>query len=253
MNHAIEFRAVTYTHNHRDLVTGLNLVVAPGETLMLLGRSGCGKTTTLKLINGLLFPTAGDVIVAGQSTAQWNPIALRRQIGYVIQEIGLFPHFTVAQNIGLVPSLLGWPAGRIQSRVYELLELVGLAPDSFAQRHPHSLSGGQRQRVGVARALAADPPFLLMDEPFGALDPVTRWELQQEFRQLQQRLQKTVVFVTHDVQEALLLGTHIGLMQAGTLVSLSTPDHFLAATTPESQAFLQSLRWLEHIPQGSTP
>jgi osmoprotectant transport system ATP-binding protein len=253
VNHAIELREVTYTQNHRDLVVGLNLVVAAGETLMLLGRSGCGKTTTLKLMNGLLLPSAGEVVISGQSTTQWNPIALRRQIGYVIQEVGLFPHFTVAQNIGLVPSLLGWPPGRIQARVYELLELVGLAPDAFAQRHPHSLSGGQRQRVGVARALAADPPFLLMDEPFGALDPITRWELQQEFRQLQRHLQKTIVFVTHDVQEALLLGTHIGLMQAGTLVSLSTPDHFLAATTPESQAFLRSLSWLGQIPQGPTP
>jgi osmoprotectant transport system ATP-binding protein len=242
MPHAIEFRSVAYTLEGRDLVTQLSFTVQPGETLVLLGRSGCGKSTTLKLINGLLMPSSGEILMAGQSTAQWNLIQLRRQIGYVIQDVGLFPHFTVARNVGLVPSLLGWAAGQIQARVYELLETVGLNPAQFAQRYPHQLSGGQRQRVGVARALAADPPFLLMDEPFGALDPITRLELQQEFLQLQQLLQKTIVFVTHDVQEALLLGTQIGLMQAGELLSLCTPPEFLASTAAETQTFLEGFR-----------
>jgi osmoprotectant transport system ATP-binding protein len=239
MKNAIEFREVVHTLNGRDLVARLSFTVKPGETLMLLGRSGCGKTTTLKLINGLILPTSGEVRVAEQSTAQWNLIQLRRQIGYVIQDVGLFPHFTVARNVGLVPSLLGWAVGRVQSRVYELLETVGLNPSEFAQRYPHQLSGGQRQRVGVARALAADPPFLLMDEPFGALDPITRLELQQEFLLLQQRLRKTVVFVTHDVQEALLLGTKVGLIQSGELLSLASPEDFLASASAETQAFLK--------------
>jgi osmoprotectant transport system ATP-binding protein len=237
-----ELRKVAYTLEGRDLVTQISLTVQPGETLVLLGRSGCGKSTTLKLMNGLLMPSAGEILIAGKSTTQWDLIQLRRQIGYVIQDAGLFPHFTVARNVGLVPSLLGWAAGQIQARVYELLETVGLNPTQFAQRYPHQLSGGQRQRVGVARALAADPPFLLMDEPFGALDPITRLELQQEFIQLQQRLRKTIVFVTHDVQEALLLGTTIGLMQAGELLNLSTPQDFLASTTDETQTFLKGFR-----------
>jgi osmoprotectant transport system ATP-binding protein len=256
MTNTLELRKVAYTLEGRDLVTQLSFTVKPGETLVLLGRSGCGKSTTLKLINGLLMPRTGEVWIAGQSTAQWDLIQLRRQIGYVIQDVGLFPHFTVARNVGLVPSLLGWAAGQIQARVYELLETVGLNPTQFAQRYPHQLSGGQRQRVGVARALAADPPFLLMDEPFGALDPITRLELQQEFIELQQRLQKTIVFVTHDVQEALLLGTTIGLMQSGALLSLNTPQEFLASTTHESQTFLKGFRMtgeLSRTLQQETP
>jgi osmoprotectant transport system ATP-binding protein len=245
----LELREVTYILRERDLVTQLSFTIRPGETLVLLGRSGCGKSTTLKLINGLLMPSSGEISIAGQPTTQWDLIQLRRQIGYVIQDVGLFPHFSVARNVGLVPSLLGWTPGKIQARVYELLEIVGLNPTQFAQRHPHQLSGGQRQRVGVARALAADPPFLLMDEPFGALDPITRLELQQEFMLLQQRLQKTIVFVTHDVQEALLLGTHIGLMQAGHLLSLSTPQAFLASTTNEAQAFLKGFRMTADLAQ----
>jgi osmoprotectant transport system ATP-binding protein len=256
MTNTLELCKVAYTLEGRDLVTQLSFTVQPGKTLVLLGRSGCGKSTTLKLINGLLMPRTGEVWIAGQSTAQWDLIQLRRQIGYVIQDVGLFPHFTVARNVGLVPSLLGWAAGQIQARVYELLETVGLNPTQFAQRYPHQLSGGQRQRVGVARALAADPPFLLMDEPFGALDPITRLELQQEFIELQQRLQKTIVFVTHDVQEALLLGTTIGLMQSGALLSLNTPQEFLASTTHESQTFLKGFRMtaeLSRTLQQETP
>ncbi|HEY9827687.1 MAG TPA: ATP-binding cassette domain-containing protein [Stenomitos sp.] len=247
MDRSIEFHEVSYRLGQHDLVKQLSLQVQSGDTLMLLGRSGCGKTTILKLINGLLKPTSGQVCVGGQSTAQWDLIHLRRQIGYVIQEVGLFPHFTVTQNVGLVPSLLGWTPGQIQSRVYELLELVGLPPAQFAKRYPHQLSGGQRQRIGVARALAADPPFLLMDEPFGALDSISRVDLQQEFLRIQQYLGKTIVFVTHDVQEALLLGTKIGLVQAGKLLSFTSPQEFLASPSPEIQAFLQGFHQVAQV------
>ncbi len=237
LNSVIQFRDIAYGAGGRSRVTGLNFTVQAGETLVLLGRSGCGKTTTLKLINGLLRPTTGKLQIQGMDLSQWNPIQLRRQIGYVIQEVGLFPHFSIARNVGLVPSLQGWPPREMRQRVVELLTLVGLEPQRFAQCYPHQLSGGQRQRVGVARALAANPPILLMDEPFGALDPITRMELQQEFRQLQAQLSKTVVLVTHDIQEALLLATKIGLMQAGKLIFLGTPTDFLQATHPEAQAF----------------
>ena len=236
---AVEFRQVAYYLGQRPIVLNLNFRIESGETLVLLGRSGCGKTTTLRLINRLLIPTQGEVCVEGVSTREWNPIQLRRRIGYVIQEVGLFPHFTIERNIGVVPSLQKWEPSRIKKRVLELLELVGLDPDRFAQRYPHQLSGGQRQRVGVARALAANPPILLMDEPFGALDPITRVELQQEFRQLQQRLGKTIVFVTHDIQEAFTLGSRIGLMQAGEFVVMATPEEFVKSTHPEAQAFLR--------------
>jgi osmoprotectant transport system ATP-binding protein len=230
---AIEFRNVSYRLNGegkdgRELLHDLNLEVQRGETLVLLGRSGSGKTTTLKLINHLLTPSEGELRVDSRPTHEWDVIRLRRMIGYVIQEVGLFPHFTVARNIGLVPRIENWHADRIAERMHELLQLVGLDPD-IASRYPRELSGGQRQRVGVARALAADPPILLMDEPFGALDPITRTELQREFLQLQKRLRKTVVFVTHDLREALLLGTRIALMEAGRVVTLQTPDQFLAS------------------------
>lgn len=234
----IEFCQVCYQLNQRSLISNLSFTIFSGETLVLLGRSGCGKTTTLRLINRLLTPTQGEVRVKGRSTTDWNEIDLRRQIGYVIQEVGLFPHFTVAQNIAVVPSLQKWKGDRIERRVLELLELVGLAPQRFKDCYPHQLSGGQRQRVGVARALAADPAVLLMDEPFGALDPITRAELQREFARLQQHLGKTIVFVTHDIQEAFKLGTRIGLMQAGQLIELGTPEEFARSTHPEAQAFL---------------
>ncbi|MCZ0904193.1 ATP-binding cassette domain-containing protein, partial [Microcoleus sp. HI-ES] len=194
------------------------------------------------MINNLLTPSSGEVLVMGKPTTQWNPIQLRRKIGYVIQEIGLFPHITVEQNVGLVPKLEGWEGDRIQSRVRQLLELVNLDPQHFAKRYPHQLSGGQRQRVGVARALAADPPILLMDEPFGALDPITRLELQREFGQLQQQLGKTVIFVTHGIQEAFLLASRIGLMQDGRLIELATPNDLIASQHPEAGAFLECLQ-----------
>jgi len=237
---AIEFRNVSYRlENGKELLHRLTLTVRRGETLVLLGRSGSGKTTTLKLINQLLVPSAGELFVDGRSTRDWDVIRLRRFIGYAIQETGLFPHFTVARNIGLVPQIEKWPASRIQQRVEELLQLVGLDPQ-MAARYPGELSGGQRQRVGVARALAADPPILLMDEPFGALDPLTRAELQQEFRALQQRLRKTVVFVTHDLNEALLLGTRIALMEDGRLFSTHTPEEFLQSDEPLVTAYLEA-------------
>lgn len=228
------------------IISELNLNVARGETLVLVGESGCGKTTTLKLVNRLLVPTGGEVVVEGKRTTAWDPIALRRRIGYVIQEGGLFPHFTIAQNVGLVPRLLGWDASRIEERARELLDLVGLAPDQFAHRFPRELSGGQRQRVGVARALAADPPLLLLDEPFGALDPLTRASLQREFADLSRRLGKTAILVTHDLREALVLATRIGLMHRGRLLLLETPDRFLASDNPQARAYLETLAVTDH-------
>ena len=236
----IEFRKVAYRFaGGQELLNGLNLQVRRGETLVLLGRSGSGKTTTLKLINDLVAPSEGEVLVEGRATTQWDPIRLRRGIGYVIQDAGLFPHFTVERNVALVPTIEEWPSDRIRKRVSELLQLVGLDA-GLAKRYPRELSGGQRQRVGVARGLAADPPILLMDEPFGALDPITRAELQREFLALQQRLQKTVVFVTHDLREALLLGTRIALMEAGRLVVALSSDEFTQSSDPLVQKYLDA-------------
>lgn len=252
---AVEFLNVdlSYGPNHRPLVSNLNFTIYQGEALVLLGRSGSGKTTTMKLVNSLLMPTQGEVLVEGVPTTQWNPIKLRRRIGYVIQETGLFPHFTIERNVGLVPALEGGKPLQIKTRVYELLQLVGLNPEQFAHRYPHQLSGGQRQRVGVARALAADPPIMLMDEPFGALDPITRLDIQQEFRRLQQQLGKTVIFVTHDIQEAFTLATRIGLMQEGKLVFLGTPTEFLRSPEPEALAFLKCLQVPEPREVSTTP
>ena len=235
----IEFRDVAYSVNGNQVLSDLNLRVAHGEILVLLGRSGSGKTTTLKLVNRLVSPSSGQILVNGVPNDQVDVIQLRRGIGYVIQEAGLFPHFTVERNIGLVPKIEGWPAERIRARVQEMLQLVGLGPD-LASRYPHQLSGGQRQRVGVARALAADPAILLMDEPFGALDPLTRDELQREFLLLQQRVLKTVVFVTHDLREALRLGTRIALMEAGRLVTVLSPVEFLRSTDTLAAAYVRA-------------
>ncbi len=243
---AVEFNQVGLAIKGRTLLNKLSFTIPAGECLVLLGRSGSGKTTTMKLINHLLVPTTGQVRVQGKATTDWNPIALRRQIGYVIQETGLFPHFTIERNIGLVPTLQGWKPLQIKSRVHELMHLVGLEPAQFSDRYPHQLSGGQRQRVGVARALAADPPILLMDEPFGALDPITRLDLQREFQRLQQDLGKTVVFVTHDIQEAFLLAARIGLMQDGNLVFLGTQTELARSSHPEAQTFLETIRAIDH-------
>jgi osmoprotectant transport system ATP-binding protein len=238
----VEFQQVQFAVGERVLLADLNFAIAAGEFLVLLGRSGSGKTTTMKLINRLITPTQGQVLVQGRPTTEWNSIQLRRQIGYVIQETGLFPHYTVEQNIGLVPTLQRWNPKQVKARAHELLDLVGLEPGKFADRYPRQLSGGQRQRVGVARALAADPPIMLMDEPFGALDPITRVELQQELRQLQRTLGKTIVFVTHDLQEAFTLASRIGLMDGGRMVVLGTRDEFQRSTHPEAQAFLKTLQ-----------
>ncbi len=236
----IEFQKVSLQISEgRELLRDLTLQVHRGETLILLGRSGSGKTTTLKLINRLLEPTNGEIKVEGKPLGQWDVIRLRRMVGYVIQEIGLFPHFTIERNIGLVPKIENWPVEKISQRVQELMRLVGLDAQ-IAPRYPRQLSGGQRQRVGVARALAADPPILLMDEPFGALDPITRSELQKEFAALQKRLQKTVVFVTHDLREALLLGTRIALIEDGRLVAALTPDEFMQSQDPNVKAYVQA-------------
>jgi osmoprotectant transport system ATP-binding protein len=236
----IEFRDVAYVlPSRQSLLSGLNLQVQRGETLILLGRSGSGKTTTLKLINRLLTPSGGEVRVNGSSTTQSDVIRLRRSIGYVIQDVGLFPHYTVERNIGLVPRIEGWTAERIHLRVVELLQTVGLDA-TIASRYPHQLSGGQRQRVGVARALAADPAILLMDEPFGALDALTRDQLQREFLSLQQRLNKTVVFVTHDLREALRLGSRIALMDAGRLITVLSPQDFLRSKDPLAAAYVKA-------------
>jgi osmoprotectant transport system ATP-binding protein len=243
MSVAVEFNHVSFAHPGgtavlRDLV----LSVQAGESLALIGRSGSGKTTVLKLINRLLEPSDGEVTVEGVATRAWDPIRLRRRVGYVLQEIGLFPHQTVAGNVAVVPELEGWPSARITDRVQELLGMLGLPPDRFAHRYPRELSGGQRQRVGIARALAADPPVLLMDEPFGALDPITRAELQQEFKELLATLRKTVVLVTHDIPEACLLGTRIGLLDEGRLVECLPPKEFLRSSRPEVGTILKTLQ-----------
>jgi len=236
---AIEIDHASFRLNGRALVEDVALAVDAGETLVLLGRSGSGKTTTLKLINRLLEPTQGEVRVNGQRTTDWDPIRLRRGIGYVIQDGGLFPHFTVERNIALVPRIEKWPEERMRARVRELLGLVGLDGE-LASRYPHQLSGGQRQRVGVARALAADPPILLLDEPFGALDPITRSEIQKEFRALQQRMKKAVIFVTHDLREALLLGDRIALMEQGRVVADLPVAEFSKSSAPLVRAYVDA-------------
>jgi osmoprotectant transport system ATP-binding protein len=239
----VSFREVGFAINGgTPIIDRLSLKVARGETLVLLGESGCGKTTTLRLVNRLLTPTAGQVKVEGKSTTDWDAIQLRRRTGYVIQEAGLFPHFSVAENVAIVPSLENWEQSRIAARVSELLSLVGLEPEKFGERYPRELSGGQRQRVGVARALAADPPLLLMDEPFGALDPLTRASLQKEFAELKLRLGKTVIFVTHDVREALILGSRIALMDKGKIILLETPKGFVKSEDERVRAYLETLR-----------
>jgi osmoprotectant transport system ATP-binding protein len=248
---AIEFREVGYTlQNGNVLLDRLNLEVRRGETLVLLGRSGSGKTTTLKLINRLLRPSSGEVWVNGASIADAEVISLRRSIGFVIQNVGLFPHFTVERNIALVPRLEGWSEDRIRARVEELFRIVGL-DRKMGSRYPHQLSGGQQQRVGVARALAADPAILLMDEPFGALDAITRDELQREFLALQQRLNKTVVFVTHDLREALRLGSRIALLEAGRLVTVLSPAEFVRSQDPLITKYVKAFgEGLESIARG---
>lgn len=237
----IRLDTVGYTVGETVILAGLDLDIYEGEIMVLLGESGCGKTTTLKLINRLIDPTRGEVLVEGRPTAEWDAIELRRRIGYVLQDGGLFPHFTVARNIGLTLELLGRDQAAIEERVREMLSLVNLDPDRFADRFPQELSGGQRQRVGVARALAADPSIVLLDEPFSALDVITRTSLQREFARLVRDLGKTAVFVTHDLHEAKRLGTRIALMEAGRIVFLGTPDEFESSEIPLARAFLETI------------
>jgi osmoprotectant transport system ATP-binding protein len=231
----VEFSGVNYSAGGRPVLENFNLSIEKGETVVLLGRSGSGKTTALKLVNGLIFPASGQVMVEGKPTTEWNPVELKRRIGYVIQEAGLFPHFTVGANVGIGPRLAGWPAEKIASRVKEMLGNVGLS--EYAERYPRSLSGGQRQRVGVARALAAQPSLLLLDEPFGALDPVTRLDLQRQFR----ALHETALFVTHDIREALMLASRVALLRNGRLEVLAAPGEFIHSGNPEARAFLEVL------------
>jgi osmoprotectant transport system ATP-binding protein len=237
----VEFRSVNFQIGDAKILDDLNLQISKGETLILLGESGCGKTTTLKLINRLIEATAGEVLVEGKPTSEWNAINLRRRIGYVLQEAGLFPHFSIAENVALVPDLENWDAARKRERVSEMLELVGLNPDKFSERLPHELSGGQRQRVGVARALAANPDLLLLDEPFGALDAITRVNLQKEFAALVRDLGKTAVFVTHDLHEAFVLGTRICLMDKGRIVLNDTSENFRQSDLPLARKYLETI------------
>jgi len=234
--------ASVHASSARPILDRLTLSVAEGEVLALIGRSGSGKTTALRLVNALIRPTAGVVRVAGRATTDWDAISLRRRTGYVIQEIGLMPHLTVAANAGIVAELEGWDAARRAARVTELLDLVGLPAPQYGARYPHELSGGQRQRVGVARALAVDPPLMLLDEPFGALDPITRRELQDGFRALQRQLRKTAIFVTHDLREAARVADRWALLADGRLLAAGSPADLEASTDAAVRAFLAAGR-----------
>lgn len=236
----VEFQNLSYRPHGAEILRGINLQVQEGETLVLLGRSGSGKTTLLKTVNRLIEPTGGQILFQGQPVLSQDPIALRRRIGYVIQDSGLFPHWTAGRNIGLVPSLEGWDENRISTRTTELLEAMSL-PANYAARYPRQLSGGEKQRVGIARALAADPPLLLLDEPFSALDPVTRYELQQHFVKLRQTFGKTAIFVTHDIREALVVGTRIALLKKGSVEAVATAEEFPHHPSDEVQAFVKTM------------
>ena len=237
----LEFRGVSYGYDGRRVLDRLDLTVGRGEAVALVGRSGAGKSTLLKLANRLVLPLEGSVRVEGTDTREWDPIRLRRRTGYVLQDIGLFPHLTIEENVTLVPRLDGRPAPERRTRAAELLELVGLPAAEFAQRWPRELSGGQRQRVGVARALAARPPVLLLDEPFGALDPITRVELQRTFQRIQRELQQTALLVTHDMAEAFALGTRVGVLDEGRLVACDAPAAVARSGDPRVRLFLDTV------------
>jgi osmoprotectant transport system ATP-binding protein len=231
----------------------LNLSVESGEMIAIVGRSGAGKTTVLKLVNRLLLPTSGAVVVEGRDTREWDGIRLRRRTGYVFQDVGLFPHMTIEENIEVVPRLEQWAPERARARAHQLLELVGLSPRTYAARRPQELSGGQRQRVGLARALAVDPPILLMDEPFGALDPVTRAEVRREFARIQEQLKTTVIIVTHDMAEAFTLGRRIGVIDEGQLVICDTPSRVAASTDPRVRPFMDTLAHFQGTGHSAGP
>ena len=237
----IEIRGLQCTLGGREVLRGVDLDVLEGETIVLLGRSGSGKTTLLKTLNRLVAPSAGSIRFEDRSLTDWDPIRLRRRMGYVIQDAGLFPHWTVSANVSLVPRLEGRPQDFLDARANEMLDAVGLPPAEFRDRYPRELSGGQRQRVGIARALAADPPVMLLDEPFSALDPITRLELQQLFLDLRARVRKTALFVTHDVREALRMGSRVALLHEGVMERIAPPDDFRRADSPEARAFLAGL------------
>jgi osmoprotectant transport system ATP-binding protein len=238
----VRFSHVEFRHGDAPpVLRNLCLSIPPGQLLTLVGRSGAGKSTLLKLVNRLLLPTAGTVYVEGTDTREAEPTRLRRRIGYVMQDAGLFPHMTVAQNIGIVPLLEGWVPDRIDARTRALLDLIGLPPDEFASRYPRELSGGQRQRVGIARALAVDPPILLMDEPFGALDPVTRADIRGAFGRIQREVRTTVMLVTHDIAEAFALGERVGVIDDGDLVVVDTPPRVASSSDPRIRALVDTM------------
>ena len=238
---AVQFADVSASRGGRAVLHHVSLSVAAGQTVALVGRSGSGKTTLLRLVNRLLDADSGEVLVDGISTRAWDPVELRRRTGYVIQDAGLFPHLTVADNIATVPRLLEWPAARVSARVNELLMLVGLDPAAFRGRWPDELSGGQRQRAGLARALAADPPLLLMDEPFGALDPITKGELHTEFLRVQRSLHRSVILVTHDMAEAVVLANQIAVLHDGEVIACDTPANIRAMVDPRVRALMVTL------------
>ncbi|MEC1354001.1 betaine/proline/choline family ABC transporter ATP-binding protein [Bacillus sonorensis] len=232
----------------KKAVSNINLDIEKGEFIVFIGPSGCGKTTTMKMINRLIEPTSGSIYINGENILDQDPVELRRKIGYVIQQIGLFPHMTIQQNIALVPKLLKWPEEKRKERAEELLQLVDMGPE-YLNRYPHELSGGQQQRIGVLRALAAEPPLILMDEPFGALDPITRDSLQEEFKKLQKSLNKTIVFVTHDMDEAIKLADRIVILRAGEIVQVGTPDEILRNPADEFvEEFIGKDRLLQSRP-----
>ena len=236
----ITFEEVWFARADVPVLRDLSLSIDAGETVALVGRSGAGKSTALKLINRMLEPSRGRVLVDGRDTRTWEATALRRQTGYMLQDVGLFPHMSVARNVGVVPKLLRWEGDRIGRRTRELLDLVGLPAHTFADRWPNQLSGGQRQRVGVARALAADPPIVLMDEPFGALDPITRGELHDVVRRIQSVVRKTILLVTHDMREAFALADRIGVLHDGALIACAPPLELQRSEQPEVRTLLQA-------------
>jgi osmoprotectant transport system ATP-binding protein len=242
MSHAIAFEHVSFAYaNGQRVVEDFNLAIEAGELFALIGRSGAGKSTLLRLVNRLALPQQGRVLVDGRDTREWEPIALRRRVGYVLQDVGLFPHMSIADNVAIVARLEQWPEERLAMRVRELLDLTGLPGDQFGSRWPDELSGGQRQRVGVARALMVDPPVLLMDEPFGALDPLTRAELHAEFHRIQARVRKTVMIVTHDMGEAFALADRIGVIDGGRLVACEQPSAIAASNDPHVRRLLDAI------------
>jgi osmoprotectant transport system ATP-binding protein len=244
----VELREVTKRYGDTVAVDHLSLTIPAGRICVLIGPSGCGKTTSLRMVNRLIEPTSGEILIDGQNVLREDPTQLRRRIGYVIQQVGLFPHQTIAENVATVPKLLGWPEQRIRARVDELLSLIGFDPSRMRNRYPVQLSGGERQRVGVARALAAEPPLMLMDEPFGAVDPIVRERLQNEFLQLHEVLAITVIFVTHDIDEAIKLGDRVAIMRAGKLVQYAPPGELLARPADDFVAqFVGSDRGLKRL------